>query len=326
MARLTGISLNTRGLKGDFKRCSVFNWLRKKQYDFCFLQETHSDILLEAKWKLQWGNEILYSHGIGNGAGVAILFSGTQDIQIISTQRDCQGRILIATVRLDNKDKYTLVNIYAPTKNRVINQVLFLETLVNLFETHQGDNIIIGGDWNTILDNTKDKRGGVCEQYTKYQEELKKCIYTFQLSDIWRESNPGKMEFTWKQSKPHVETRLDYWLISQFLSPIVKTNIMPDKIKTDHKPIEIIITPQNYIKRGPGFWKFNTELLHDDSYTNNIITMIDQLKEDYIDMRDKGLKWDLIKCKIRGFTIKYSKAKKRKQLERSSSLELQQIE
>jgi len=69
MARLTGISLNTRGLKGDFKRCSVFNWLRKKQYDFCFLQETHSDILLEAKWKLQWGNEILYSHGIGNDAG-----------------------------------------------------------------------------------------------------------------------------------------------------------------------------------------------------------------------------------------------------------------
>ncbi len=39
-------------------------------------------------------------------------------------------------------------------------------------------------------------------------------------------------------------------------------------------------------------------------------------------MRDKGLKWDVIKCEIRGLTIKYSKNKAYNQRERDKGLKL----
>ena len=67
-------------------------------------------------------------------------------------------------------------------------------------------------------------------------------------------------------------------------------------------------------KRGPGFWKFNNSLLRDDEYVNDLRTNINAYNAKYENIDDQGLKWDLIKMEIRGFTVKYAKmkAKKRK--------------
>ena len=65
-------------------------------------------------------------------------------------------------------------------------------------------------------------------------------------------------------------------------------------------------------------WKFNSSLLEDEVYINKLRENIILFKNKYFDIDDSGLKWDLIKMEIRGFTIKYSKlkAKKRKNEER----------
>ena len=63
------------------------------------------------------------------------------------------------------------------------------------------------------------------------------------------------------------------------------------------------------LKKGPGFWKFNHSLLKDERYTNKLRENIVQYKEKYKDVDDLGLRWDLIKMEIRGFTIMYSKTK-----------------
>jgi hypothetical protein len=65
-------------------------------------------------------------------------------------------------------------------------------------------------------------------------------------------------------------------------------------------------------KRGPGFWKFNTALLKDEAYVTALKINIPIFKEKYNETHDLGLKWDLIKMEIRGFTIKYSKRKAKK--------------
>jgi len=38
---------------------------------------------------------------------------------------------------------------------------------------------------------------------------------------------------------------------------------------------------------------------------------LEDLKQKYIDVEDSNLRWDLIKMKIKGFTVKYSKNKSR---------------
>jgi len=106
---------------------------------------------------------------------------------------------------------------------------------------------------------------------------------------------------------------------------MVKTKILPDKVKTDHKPIDIIITFENFVKRGPGFWKFNNQLLYDNEYTRQVKQLISDLKVNYHTLEDKGLKWDIIKCEIRGFTVKYSKNRSRCIKKNISNLEKEQI-
>lgn len=61
--------------------------------------------------------------------------------------------------------------------------------------------------------------------------------------------------------------------------------------------------------RGPGLWKFNCSLLKDKHYVELVKHKIEEFKKKYIDIDDKALKWDLIKCDIRGVTISYSKRK-----------------
>ena len=64
--------------------------------------------------------------------------------------------------------------------------------------------------------------------------------------------------------------------------------------------------------KGPGFWKFNNSLLEDSCYVNKLRENIYKYREKYTNVEDLGLKWDLIKMEIRGFTIKYCKIKMKK--------------
>ena len=59
----------------------------------------------------------------------------------------------------------------------------------------------------------------------------------------------------------------------------------------------------------PGFWKFNNSLLDDEDLTSAIRESLSVFKDKNADLDDLGLKWDLIKMEIRGFTIKYLKIK-----------------
>ncbi len=45
-----------------------------------------------------------------------------------------------------------------------------------MLENYKGDNLILGGDWNVILDNTLDKRGGNKAASNKYQIQLEMFI------------------------------------------------------------------------------------------------------------------------------------------------------
>ena len=49
--------------------------------------------------------------------------------------------------------------------------------------------------------------------------------------------------------------------------------------------------------------------MHDETYVSLLRAEVENFKQKYIDVEDLNLRWDLIKMKIRGFTVKHSKTK-----------------
>ena len=47
-------------------------------------------------------------------------------------------------------------------------------------------------------------------------------------------------------------------------------------------------------RSGPGFWKFNANLLEDEKYVKEMRENILSFREKYNDVTDLGLKWDVI--------------------------------
>lgn len=79
------------------------------------------------------------------------------DIEIETNYRDDIGRLLILSVKIQ-ETSFKLVNIYSP--NYEDNQVHFFNWLSKELEKHMTieDRIIIGGDFNTILNPHKDRK------------------------------------------------------------------------------------------------------------------------------------------------------------------------
>ena len=76
-------------------------------------------------------------------------------------------------------------------------------------------------------------------------------------------------------------------------------------------------------KAGPGFWKFNSSLLEDESYITELKENIKIYRNKYHCVEDKGLRWDLMKMEVRGFTIAFAKRKAKNKRDEEKKLQAQ---
>ena len=315
-------SFNCRGLREKNKQSQIFAWLKSSHRGIILLQETHSSTNDEQIWKKDWDGDILYSHGSANSRGVAILLPKDIDtnFEITSIQRDLHGRILIIECKIESQC-FIIVNVYAPTKDKAQEQLLFLKNLQNLLDTYSGNAIIIGGDFNTYLNVSIDKKGGTSERQSEYSQLLQGFCQEMSLTDIWRIRHENIPGFTRRQRTKLglVQSRLDLWLISVQLEYHVKcVKIAPGK-SSDHSIISLELELMESHKRGKGLWKFNNDLLTDPIYVQLIKDTIGNIK-DNMNFENKNTLWDYVKCEIRSQTIIYS-TKKAKQM-RKQEIEL----
>ncbi len=154
--------------------------------------------------------------------------------------------------------------------------------------------------------------------------------------DIWRLRNSNERRYTWRQKTPRIHCRLYYFLVSHHITDIITNqNIFPSFL-SDHSPITICLAFIEKPTLGSGHWKLNTSLLSDQNYIQNMKANIARWKEEYKDIDDLNLKWEILKYEIRKFSIAFSKNKKtitrnrKDELERKlqylESLEYQNIE
>ena len=155
-----------------------------------------------------------FAHGSNHSRGVAILIRKSFDFKLKSIRSDEEGRYLILETTIQDVP-FLLVNIYAP--NTTSKQSLFFQTLSELIYD-EGYNesdykIISGGDLNVTMDPDLDCSGGnrVLKDSVKCVEDM---MMSYDLVDIWRIRNPKSKKFSWRQKSPIIQSRLDYWLIS----------------------------------------------------------------------------------------------------------------
>ena len=322
-------SFNTRGLGDKIKRHSIFNYVKTNFKGIIFMQETHSSVKTENEWKREFNGKIYFAHGTTGARGVAILIPSHIKTIIHNIEVGPNGRLLLLDITINDID-YALLNVYAPTKDHTTDQNEFSSQLLEMLLKYSDKNIIVGGDLNTVLDPNIDKCGGKVEKLSNYAKSLMDIMDTLDLTDIWRIRNPDSKRYTHRQKTKAgiVHSRIDFFLTSTSLTyNILETNICAG-LQSDHSIIQICVSDSETITRGKGLWKFNTSLLTDINYANNVRSIISETFGENTHLEDKGILWELIKCKIRGMTISYSsyKAKEKHKYEDELKVKLDTLD
>ena len=110
----------------------------------------HIVSLIKNVWQKYWDGNIIYAHGKSQKASVAILFSN-KIVEIVNKYVGSKGHGIILDMLAD-KVRYTLVNIYAPNTD----DVTFLQDIHLRVQSVGNNQIVIGGDFNLVLDSEKD--------------------------------------------------------------------------------------------------------------------------------------------------------------------------
>ena len=308
------ISINCRGLKNKrLKRKHIFDTCRK--YSVSCLQETHIVDEIAPIWKKEWQGELRYIPGSNRSKGQVILinnsliFSKIEDITI-------SDRIHGITIHTQ-EGPYTILNVYGPNNSN--EKEHFFNDLTNvIYAQDDAANLIVCGDFNTVLNNDLDIiKGG--NHPNKDIDLFNKLLHNTKLYDTFRLIQGGKKEYTWCRTNPFTARRLDYILHGYQLSPhITKIEHVYVPV-TDHKGVAMHIDKIPF-QRGPGFWKLNTSLTEDPDFLAILSVQVDDFLNSHNHI-EYPKKFELLKTDIKNCAIKYSKTNKKKHNDRQTTLE-----
>ena len=296
------ITMNVRGIRNAKKRRSLFRIFKQSRYDIISLQETHITCQDIKSIENEWGNIFHISEGSTNSKGLLTLFGHSikADNVNLASKSD---RSLISTVSIDNVN-LSIANFYGPCDNAE------KRTFLEKFQTDNKnkndfdiENVVALGDFNVVMDNNLDIISG--QPHASCTVDLFNAkINDLLLFDIWRHSNGLIKEFTWSKNKPFTARRLDYIFITNDLIPFC----MDAAIKTigfsDHRAMTILLDFTTF-KRGPGTFKFNTKLLHNTYFVDDVKQEIQNIANSNL---DPHLSWEYIKIQIKSLGILYGRA------------------
>ena len=325
--KLTFATFNVNGASKQEKQKDIFDFLRRKQLDIIFLQETHCKSETENIVRSLWGYNCFVCGSSSSSKGVIILFKNSFNYKVHKVIKDeMTGSFLILDITIFD-ERYTLVNIYGPSDKDYPN---FFSDVFQKVEEIGNGQVITAGDWNVVLEPKIDARNYLSfNNRPRSRRCIKEIMDIFDLVDIFRSVHPDKKAYSWRQFHSIKQSRLDYFLISDSLkTKILDVNIQPG-YRSDHSLVTISLKNVQLIDKPKGYWKFNNSLLYDKNYIEVVKKVITNVKRQYalpvynqdnlneidnmelqFDINDQ-LFFEVLLMEIRGKTISYSSHKKR---------------
>lgn len=322
---LSCISLNARGLRNSVKRKAFFLFCKNKGAHCVLLQETHSKPDDVKFWTSQWGDKVVFSHASAQSAGVAILFNNLPG-KILKSKSDSNGHWISVVLNIGDV-LFILFNVYGYNSIQLNNKLLaeISNLLFELKRLYPTDNVIMGGDFNMVMDETLDRCPPKFSDSHPNLHFLNFCLDN-NVMDVWRAGNPNLRQFSWFKPNGISKSRIDYWLTSPGLTEFIKDISISSAPLTDHCCISLSFCSNKRESRNKGYWKLSSDLLEHSEFCSQIRAMINRAKLDKEHLSFTS-KWEYLKHKIREFSIHFSKnlSKARAQLEEELSRELNNL-
>ena len=101
------LSCNVNGISAKDQRLKVLKTLNEYKANVIFLQETHTRVISE------WKGPSFISPAKGRSCGTAILLKNSPDLTVVSSARDCSGRVVSVICSVSGKH-VNFVSAYAP--------------------------------------------------------------------------------------------------------------------------------------------------------------------------------------------------------------------
>ena len=271
------VTFNANGLGNHTKRKDVFDYLRNSKFDVIFLQETHWKSCSENFIRSCWGYNCFVNGKSTNKGGVAILFNNTFEYKIHNCIKSENGNFIVLDMDLCNK-RLSLVNVYGPSDR---DDNIFFEEFFNTV-SNVGNDMILGGDWNVPLDlnlDTRNYRG--TGSRTRSRDKINNSSVELELIDVFRLIHPDKQSFTWRRYNSNVQSRLDYFLVSESLLQDLSCADIVSGYRSDHSIVTLGIRKEEEPRKRQ-YWKFNNSLLYDKNFINVVKDTIISVKKQYM--------------------------------------------
>jgi len=305
--KLKVVSLNVRGLNNVKKRYTLYTWIKENEFDICLLQETYLTKTTSKAVDKEWRGRVYHSlSDSSHSRGVCILVNKKLICNVINSHCDDRGRMLMINLEIESND-YTFLNIYAP--NRVDERISFFNKIHDFINLHaiNKSKLCIGGDFNCVL-AADERYSGITD---KSMDVLKDVIDKLKLVDMWKHCNNTSKDFTYVNPTDSTRnSRIDFILCSDYIKTLCTSCNISQSPAPDHKPVCLDFKLSTNV-RGKGYWKFNNDMLKDKEFEDGIKKVYDDIINDYEQCVTRGLLWDYIKFKLKGYCIQYGIAKSR---------------
>jgi len=166
-------------------------------------------------------------------------------------------------------------------------------------------NLVIGGDFNCVLDTYLDRSSFKISQQSNSRKLLNAFINNSNLVDIWRLMHPTERDYTFHSHVHNVYTRIDYFLVDSNLTSNILNSKIHDILISDHAPVsfEVVLDQTSSIRP---LWRMDPQLIEDPKFIDFMSSQLDI----FFDSNDKpgispGLLWETLKAYIRGCVISY---------------------
>lgn len=306
----TIVSVNARGLNDRSKLSKLLGWSRRARHDVVLLQET--------KWNasefplpehdhggLHWNKPASLSCSRqGNASGGTAIFvahpmsgRGFTTSDAVGGER-FGGHFCGILLTLPSRRRIYIGSVYAPASDRQQRGPFFLrlqEHLSEIEERLRPDQIVLGGDWNCVLNPSLDRSRELVHGEMG-QRELNDMLASANLTDAFRTLNPTLRAYT--HDAAGVRSRLDrFYMTKVGQSSVEHAHVTGLGYAFDHQAVVLRFTETATGARGP--FKLNTSLLKRAGFKQTIVDLLLNFRRAHETPSSVYDAWGTLKGKIR---------------------------
>ena len=182
-------------------------------------------------------------------------------------------------------------------------------------------NLIIRGDFNTVLDVYLDRSSTKKPPRNASSEFLNTYINNTNILDIWRMMNPSGRDYSFYSPVHNSYSRIDYFLVDAKLAPFVVDARYHSIVISDHSPLSFSVC-LDHLDKPHTSWRLNPHLLTDKRFCDYLKDQISL----YFEMNDipetsPSTLWEAFKAYFRGSIISFEASRRKENMSKLKDLE-----